>query len=294
MRAHLQDCPECRAYFDELAEADSWLRTGDEPEPQHHSAATFEARYSLAVMRSVDFQAARLAPTPPPEATPLPALERFGRWLRAAWAPALAAGAALAMMLWLSPWATEPTPEETWTPRGAATDDATPTRLQALEIFCVEHHGESVRFHEAEGGSLTCGEDEELKFGLINAAAKGQATWSHLTLVGRSEQGELRWYLPAAPVHADSPSMRVTSAERLRPLGETIRLSVHHAADEVIEVSAIFSDAPLPRGALSARLLAGEELRGMEVDGAVLGSPQRRYAVVRKRLVVQRSDHRTP
>ncbi|MEL6179412.1 MAG: hypothetical protein AAFS10_10685 [Myxococcota bacterium] len=293
VREHLKHCPQCRAYFDTLAEADMWLNSAEEVEE------TFESRYSLAVMEAVHFQAARLAPDIQPE--PVSVWQQFGRWLQTySWAPALAAGVAALTMVWLATTVGDnPHDDDTFTPRGLQSQVEAPARIQSIGLFCVEHRPDGdIGFYEADAeGTLTCAQNEELKFGLINAAPRQASAWSYVTLVGRLKDNpeSLRWYLPKPPSASGAASIPITPAERLKPLGETLRLSVHHNAGESIEVVAIFSEIPLPKEELEHRLQQGDiDLDGMESRGVVLGSsPRGHYAVTTGRLVIQPEGHRT-
>ena len=293
VREHLKTCRECQNYFDELADADRWVPQDVEVEE------SFTSRYSLAVMRAVDFQAARLSPAAP-EPSLLGRLKQWWSGVGKRTGRLVPIGAMLlAGLVGVGVWSQlEPVEsaasDDFWQPRG----HGVPTNQHhRVDLFCVEVSEGNVQFHESnsETRELDCGVDEELKFALINASTVNNA-WSYPTLVGVSETGRTHWYKPLSSEKAETASMKIAPSERLRPLGETLRLSVNHSAG-MVHLTAIFSNHPLPKNALSERIREGRGLDGFEIEGSegkvILGAgSEGRYAVVTQRLMVQGKEHR--
>ncbi len=282
VREHLRQCARCRAAFDELCEVERALSQSDDP-----AQDGFESQYSLAVIQA----ASRAAATASPAAalggrrwaseglsSALEALR--GRWLAPA---ALAAALCAAALVALDPvgWRADGVaPEEAFAPRiGAVAEPGGLSRagVHRAEAFCVKREAAGPRMVGAAGGVLECGLRDELKFGCINAALRGEQPLPHLTLVGVDGRGELRWYRPLE-VEAGLASVEVGPSERMRPLGQTIRLEVNHAPGAVT-LYGVFSALPLPEAAVIEALGDGPPrfdrvvLRSSQGRAIKLGSP---------------------
>lgn len=309
LRDHLRRCAECRRVFEQMAALDRALHGQD---PESGDAGEFERRYTEAVMQatitSPEVVGADAAPRP------------WWRALLNGWRPAAAlAVAATLAAVWL-PGAIQPVEErghgaaaldaderhveESFSPRIGAGALATPRRqpragVHHADIFCARRVAQRTVFHSAQEGVLHCAQDAELKFAFVNEAQGDSAPLPYLALFGRHEDGQLLWYHPALPKAPGDASTRVGQAARLKPLGETIRLSVNHTPGRV-QLFAVFSAMPLSRAVIEARVSDADDLN---LDGAsvtdergqraVLGSGRLgEYVVTRRVLQVQPSEGR--
>jgi hypothetical protein len=241
VREHLRGCARCRAWFNELSEIEAALGGGEAP------ADGFAARYSAAVVE---------ASAAPPGWT---AQLKAALWPQArGWGAAAATTcAALALLALWRPWAS---PDEGFQPRsGDARPQAARDGVWQLDAFCVRHApGHAPRFlaRAEPHGPLRCAPDDELKLAYLNHAARGEP-YGWIAVASRGEDGELWWHLPLAPASEGSPSMPIQGADRLQPLGQTLRLELRHAAPARRELIALFSASPLPRAAAEAALRRG-------------------------------------
>ncbi len=274
-RAHLHECVECRTYFNTLVQLEQGLMGEDdfseELEEGEEGVEYFAQRFSNAVMRaSVRAVAMEAAHERGPGVW-----QRLQRWwqeggqqlffhtgLPAMAAVALVAGGAF----WLGPLlgqdaAVPPETSSTFQERSATLPNGVhaPSGSWRLEAFCAWHQkkgeaGEKMMFRSAhpETGELLCGQDDELKFAALNHTTSASKL-TYLTMLGVSEKGGLLWYRPLPTVGEGEVSMQVRPTTRVEPLGETIRLSVHHKPGNVA-LFGIFSAAPLKADALESRV----------------------------------------
>lgn len=304
LRDHLRRCAECRRVFEQMAALDRALHGQD---PEGGEPGEFERRYTEAVMQatvtSPEVVGGDAAPRP------------WWRALLDGWRPAAAlAVAAVVAAVWLPGVVQslqqrdavdaalntdEGRAEDGFSSRVGAGAPATPWRqthagVHHAEIFCARRVAQRTVFHSAEEGVLHCAQDAELKFAFVNKAQGDSAPLPYLALVGRHEGGQLLWYHPMLPQAPDQASTRVGQAARLKPLGETIRLSVNHTPGRV-QLFAVFSAMPLPRAVVEARISDADELNldGASVidergQSAILGAGRLgEYVVTRRVLQVQ-------
>lgn len=257
VRAHLERCDQCRAYFEELSGLDNaFAAEGEEPGPD-----SFMARYSAAIVEaSIQKQ----------EEPVQPWTETLAAWWHRFFSPArgaLALGAmACVAMAMGSQWyyASQDSKDE-WTSRAAnAAPDMDPERAGVwhLEAFCVEHGTDGPAFKRAESNeTLRCNLDDELKFAFINQTTQSYPT-PYLSIFSLSPEGKIRWYTPL-PEHSEhSPSMLVEEAPRLAPLGETIRLNVRHQAEDAT-IYGLFTAMPVDRQGLEEAMQNHQHKEGL-------------------------------
>lgn len=281
-RAHLQSCASCRAYFEELARLDEALRPAeqDEAEPNPDDDG-FLARWSKAQLEAR-----------------LDAQEGAGAWARVIelrpWrkpsvlAPLAAAAALGALWVGVPGGPSTEEPSE-WESRASGTRG-----VWQLEAYCAKEGGERLLGPARPGEALRCGMEDEVVFAALNHGEAAQLGW--LALVGQTSRGELRWYQPIAPSDPSTGSFAVPPSARLSALGQGLRLAVRHHPGELVEVTGIFSQAPIPKEVLEAWAERGgdlarpEGLSWREADGQaiVLGDgPRGVYAVRRLRLEIE-------
>ncbi len=277
VREHLRHCPDCRAYFNELAAMDRALV---DPDGEEGAPTGFEQRYTQAVM-----QAAIVTVDEKPAVGWAQRWQMALAWLRGSWAPvgALAAAAAVAAVFGAGLWGGQPSQlagadtENTFTPRmgGGVNIDPIMERhggVHQVEVFCAQRLDGRVKINDGAGGELRCGLHDELKFAFLNHSRGGDRPLPYLTLFGTDGEGRMMWYQPELPAEQGLASMKVGDAPRLRPFGETIRLEVNHRAG-VVELFAVFSASPLRRADVEAHLQSLDDgtvtLKGMAfVDSA--------------------------
>lgn len=217
VRAHLRACAECRATYDEAADA----------------VAVLEGRPGgLASPARAHLREAILDAT----AGPAPRAEvRRGPWRRW-WLIGSGAAAAAAVLLVFNLRSPEPLdsppPRPAFTARGADAGDSGGFRL-----FCIDVSGDEPRVRASTSGGGTpvrCRLDDRLQFTYTL-----EATTHYLSLFAIAADGEVIWYWPREEPRPLAPGTD-------RPLPGSFELSVAHRAGRYT-VYGVPSAAPLER-----------------------------------------------
>lgn len=263
---HLQGCEACRERFDGLAYADRYLAGADgemmRAEPGDFEDAFAEASFASALdgmLAAERRDQARTSHEDDPKASPeggveggsvldfepSPSAEEgarpYGQYAVAAAVVLLAA----ASLVWLSPTVFDGgddgfSPRSASSPTGGGDAEAASAHQVGVQAFCAERTSEGVEFTgpaEAPLGLVGCPLDAELKLAYRNRSPE----FRYAAFFGVDQKGTIYWYGP-------TPSARepvgIDAGDRLRPVGESIRLEVNHRPGSV-RVVGVFSAEPI-------------------------------------------------
>jgi hypothetical protein len=245
LKGHLDDCDSCRALYEQHQRLERMLCHGDE----------------AAVDRPTVFQLERneaviLAGVASGEAPP----RRLPAW--AAVIPVIVATAAAALLMIGAPMESDRVPlaggarfadvelRDQLQARGGRYAES-PVGVRLFRVVEAKRSGEVVEAAAGRGSSALA-IDDIITFS-YTSATDAATPHRYLTLVGVQSDG-LRWYYPGYG-DDEQQSVGIESGVVDEPLGDGIRLSVHHRPG-ALRIYALFSPEPLAKQAVARELEA--------------------------------------